>query len=287
MGNITMSNVTKPIALVLEDNKENLKLKTNLFQAGGFNVIGASSLGKAVEKIHDEAVDIVITDINLDPNRNADKSGLHFAKFVKNIKPGVPIVGYSGYYSSSDFDAQQIAIFDYYQAKGDSTATQLIENITRCRDLAYQGRLLRQKQSAYDVFLSYNNHDKKTVRRLAKSLKNRDLKVWFDEWELPPGRVWQEFLEEALINTKSAIVALGKDGAGPWENQEMRVLLSEYIKRGLPVIPVLLPGTGSKPEFPLFLQQFTWVDLRAGIRKKAMDHLHWGITGKKPEQKMS
>ena len=74
---------------------------------------------------------------------------------------------------------------------------------------------------------------------------------------------------------------VGKDGLGPWEIPEMDACLSEFVDRGMPVIPVLLPGAPKKPKLPLFLKAFTWVDLRDGLKKAALDNLEWGITGTK------
>jgi tetratricopeptide (TPR) repeat protein len=134
----------------------------------------------------------------------------------------------------------------------------------------------------FDVFLSHNSKDKLVVRQLAEELKNRGLRVWLDEWELVPGRPWQEALEQIVQTTNSAAVLVGADGFGPWEMPEMRGCLSQFVERHLPVIPVLLPGAPAKPVLPLFLTQFTWVDLRGGTSKKGLDRLVWGITGKKP-----
>ncbi len=134
----------------------------------------------------------------------------------------------------------------------------------------------------FDVFLSHNRRDKATVKRLAEALRQRDLRVWLDDWELVPGRPWQEALEEIIETTRAAAVLVGSDGLGPWEEQEMRACISEFVDRKLPVIPVLLPGAPRKPKLPLFLKQFTWVDLREGITEEGLDGLVWGITGEKP-----
>ena len=140
-------------------------------------------------------------------------------------------------------------------------------------------------EGAFDVFLSHNSKDKPVVRKLAESLRNRGLRVWLDEWELVPGRPWQEALENIIATAKSAAVLVGKDGLGPWEKPEMRGCLDEFVQRGLPVIPVLLPGASAKPTLPLFLRAFTWVDLRDGLDEKGIDGLEWGITGEKPRRR--
>ncbi len=134
----------------------------------------------------------------------------------------------------------------------------------------------------FDVLLSHNSEDQPAVRELGEALRERDLRVWLDEWELVPGRPWQEALEKILAEVRSVAVLVGKDGLGPWEIPEMRAALSQAVRRDLPVIPVLLPGASRKPDLPLFLELFTWVDLRAGIDAPGLDRLEWGITGRKP-----
>ena len=140
--------------------------------------------------------------------------------------------------------------------------------------------------AAFDVFLSHNSKDKPEVRRIAEALRDRrGLKVWLDEWELPPGVPWQDELESIIRTVRSAAVLVGKDGLGPWEEPETRACLSEMVRRKLRVIPVLLPDAPVKPDLRLFLAQNTWVDLRGGITEEGLDRLQWGITGKKPVPK--
>src|SRR6185295_12941865 len=137
---------------------------------------------------------------------------------------------------------------------------------------------------SFDVFLSHNSKDKPAVRELAEALRARGLKVWLDEWELVPGRPWQEALEEVIETTGSSAVLVGKDGLGPWQDAEMRGCLSEFVDRKLPVIPVLLPSAPEQPKLPFFLKRFTWVDLRGGMTEEGLDRLQWGITGSRTER---
>jgi hypothetical protein len=109
------------------------------------------------------------------------------------------------------------------------------------------------------------------------------MKVWLDEWELVPGRPWQEALESVIHTVRTALVLVGKDGLGPWEIPEMRGCITQFVERQMPVIPVMLPGVKKAPDLPLFLRQFTWVDLGKGFTKDVMDRLEWGITGKVPK----
>ncbi len=135
-----------------------------------------------------------------------------------------------------------------------------------------------------DVFLSHNSADKATVIDLATILRNRNLRVWLDVWELVPGRPWQEAIEQVIETAASAAVLVGNDGIGPWEEPEMRACLDECVRRRMSVIPVLLPGAPLTPALPLFLRRFTWVDLRNGFDDVGIDRLEWGITGIKPRR---
>ncbi len=135
----------------------------------------------------------------------------------------------------------------------------------------------------FDVFLSHNSKDKLTVLSLAAALRARGLRVWLDQDQIVPGQSRQEALEQIIGNVKSAAVLVGNDGLGPWEQREMRAILTEFVARKLPVIPVLLPGAPREPNLPLFLREFAWVDFRRGLRHESLDRLVWGITGVRPD----
>lgn len=134
----------------------------------------------------------------------------------------------------------------------------------------------------FDVFLCHNSQDKPEIRDMALQLQKRGLKPWLDEWELPPGQLWQELLEEQIEQIKSAAVFVGESGFGPWQKREMRAFLSEFVDRGCPVIPVLLRNAPQKPQLPIFLKALTWVDFRQA-ETKPMERLIWGITRTKPD----
>lgn len=139
----------------------------------------------------------------------------------------------------------------------------------------------------YDIFLSHNSKDKDIVEQLARRLRDKyDLKVWLDKWNLIPGEPWQEEIEKAPFDCKTAAVFIGPSGIGPWENEEMRVTLDARVnKKVLRVIPVLLPGAPDKEtlKLPAFLARLTWVDFRAGLDDEtAFYTLVCGIRGNPP-----
>jgi WD40 repeat protein len=138
----------------------------------------------------------------------------------------------------------------------------------------------------FDVFLSYNGQDKTAVEALAWRLKvETKLQPFFDRWHLVPGEAWQARLEEALAESLSVAVFFGPHGFSPWHSEEMRLALSNAVrkKEECRVIPVLLPGARSE-EVTGFLAQRSWVDFREGLEDRvAFNRLVAGIQGYAPE----
>jgi hypothetical protein len=143
--------------------------------------------------------------------------------------------------------------------------------------LTLQGKI---ETNDFDVFLCHNSKDKVKVKEIGEQLKERGILPWLDEWELRPGFPWQRLLEAQIEHIKSAAVFVGKDGIGPWAQVELEALLRQFLRRGFPVIPVLLSEVPSEPKLPLFLEGMTWVDFRRQV-PDPVQHLIWGITGKR------
>jgi len=136
---------------------------------------------------------------------------------------------------------------------------------------------------SFDAFLSYRSADRQTVEQIAVWLKEQGLAIWFDRWKLRPGLPWQEAIEVGLKYSKSIVVFVGEGGLGPWEEPEMRVALNEQVRRGCPVIPILLPKAGDSPDIPMFLRSQQWIDMRSGWPDThGAVNLIWGITGREP-----
>ena len=132
----------------------------------------------------------------------------------------------------------------------------------------------------FDVFLCHNSEEKKAVRGLYEKLVKIGLRPWLDEEQLLPGRPWQEQLEKQIGEIRSAAVIVGSSGIGPWQNQEIRAFLSEFVGRSCPVIPVVLKTAPTVPDLPMFLRRYTWVDFRR-TRPAPLAQLYRGITGRK------
>jgi WD40 repeat protein len=150
----------------------------------------------------------------------------------------------------------------------------------RDRDIADSVVQGKRETSDFDTFLCHNSEDKPAVKEIGIRLRNQGILPWLDEWELQPGLSWQRLLEEQIKQIKSAAVFVGTAGLGPWQREELEAFLLEFVRRGCPVIPVVLAGAPQKPELPVFLKSRTWVDFRKQD-PDPMKQLLWGITGER------
>ncbi|MGB7056318.1 MAG: TIR domain-containing protein [Geitlerinemataceae cyanobacterium] len=136
-------------------------------------------------------------------------------------------------------------------------------------------------QPYFDVFLAHNSQDKPQVRAIAAKLKRRGLKVWLDEEQIPPGRPFQDVIQQALQNVRCAAIFISPKGLGKWQVLESRSLLTRFVDADIPVIPILLPGVEGIPEDLLFLKELNYVKFESGIDDiEALDKLESGIRQK-------
>ena len=137
--------------------------------------------------------------------------------------------------------------------------------------------------SEFDVFLAHNTDDRPQVEEIAQALRRRGVNPWLDKEQIPPGRWFQDVIQQAIRKVKSAAIIIGLKGLGRWQVVELRSFISQCVERDIPVIPVLLPGVKEIPEKLTFLGDFTSVKFAERIDDpEAYDNLVWGITGVQP-----
>jgi hypothetical protein len=57
-------------------------------------------------------------------------------------------------------------------------------------------------------FFSYSRHDSDLVNKLASDLKQRNINVWLDQLDIPPGAKWDSTIEHALDEASGIILVL-------------------------------------------------------------------------------
>lgn len=82
----------------------------------------------------------------------------------------------------------------------------------------------------FDVFVCYNSQERDAARALVDALRDRGLRVWIDWDQIAPGRRWQDELERIIGACGAAAICVGGRGIGPWEDAEIRGLLSRFVR---------------------------------------------------------
>jgi hypothetical protein len=119
------------------------------------------------------------------------------------------------------------------------------------------------------------------VREIARKLVGEGIKPWLEVEQIRPGTTWQTALGEQIKSVESAAVFVGNSGIGPWQDEEIQALLSQFVHRKCPVIPTILASATTIPGLPWTLKNRHCVDFRA-LDPDPLKQLVWGITGQKP-----
>jgi predicted nucleotide-binding protein len=59
-----------------------------------------------------------------------------------------------------------------------------------------------------NVFISHSHEDSEWVRQFAEALKDLDVAVWFDEWQIKAGDPLRDAIERGLRNSDAIVAVL-------------------------------------------------------------------------------
>lgn len=92
----------------------------------------------------------------------------------------------------------------------------------------------------YDVFISHASEDKnEVVRPLVSALVDRDIIVWYDEFEMKIGDSLRRKIDKGLANSRFGIVILSKDFIKKgWTNYELDGLVTKAVSGEQIILPV-------------------------------------------------
>lgn len=96
----------------------------------------------------------------------------------------------------------------------------------------------------YDVFISYASSDIEKAKNLAGIIEQQGWSVWWDR-EIPPGRSYDEVIEEALDQSKSVVVLWSKASVS---SRWVRAEASEGLGRKI-LVPALIEEVKVPLEF--------------------------------------
>lgn len=97
-----------------------------------------------------------------------------------------------------------------------------------------------ETEREYDIFISHASEDKdKVVRPLAKALQSKNLKVWYDEFELKIGDSLRRKIDKGLANSRFGIVVLSKAFLNKgWTNYELDGLITRSVSGEQIILPI-------------------------------------------------
>lgn len=92
----------------------------------------------------------------------------------------------------------------------------------------------------FDVFISHASEDKdEVVRPLAHALRSKDLRVWYDEFELRIGDSLRRSIDRGLANSRSGLVILSPSFLGKgWPNYELDGLITRAVTGKQILLPI-------------------------------------------------
>lgn len=94
--------------------------------------------------------------------------------------------------------------------------------------------------SEYDVFISHASDDKDdVVRPLAHALRERGVKVWYDEFSLKVGDSLRRKIDQGIANSKFGIVVISpRFVVNGWTNQELDGLMVRAVDGAQVLLPI-------------------------------------------------
>jgi CheY-like chemotaxis protein len=136
-----------PTVLVVDDEEDTLRIRKDLLSENGFVPVTASSQQQAITelKAHPE-IDLIVVDVNLDPSKRRDTSGVDLARRVKQGFGDLPVIGYSAYFAEDELPKDQWLVFDRHLPKGRSGAQQILTELDVWKALALDSRSKKHKE---------------------------------------------------------------------------------------------------------------------------------------------
>ncbi len=111
------------------------------------------------------------------------------------------------------------------------------------------------------VYLSYSYHLGTLVELVARAMKDAGIDVWLDRWDICCGSTWSSPIHDAIVNANAIMVFIGPEGLARWQEEEVKLALSQLGAHDMRIVPVVTPGVSSD-SIPASLRNYRCLDLR-------------------------
>jgi hypothetical protein len=106
------------------------------------------------------------------------------------------------------------------------------------------------------VFISYARDDLDFALKLATQLKERNVLLWIDQWEIYPNDDWAQAIDEAIVKCAHFLIVLSPAAI---KSRYIRVELFLALDEDKPIVPVLYQAC----RIPRLLQPLQYIDCTA------------------------
>ena len=118
------------------------------------------------------------------------------------------------------------------------------------------------------AFLSYAQEDRDVAIKIADTLRNAGLRMWFNTWELASGDSIAERIDHAAAGDFLVVLLSRHSVASQWVQQELNAALTTELKdRAITLIPVMIEDC----ELPQTLSDRFYLDLRYDLEGGAQE----------------
>lgn len=193
-------------------------------------VYQVESLNNALNIMSRQKFDVIISSLY-------EYDGLEGKAFEKILKISnyavTPVIFISSDARPVDvFNMAKLGAFDCMVVERNNFS---IEKLLTSIDLAIKMRGLPK------AFITYSSSDKDFVKQLAESLQSRDVRVWWDTWEIKVGDSIIKKIAEGIASSSVLILILSPASVSSrWVQEELNAALIKQINdRNIRILPVL------------------------------------------------
>lgn len=123
----------------------------------------------------------------------------------------------------------------------------------------------------YDVYLSYNQQERKAVEQLERELVRAGLSVWRDQTRIEAGNGWQHAINHGLAKARFIAICVGRGGLSREQLSEIsEAVVHAEADPDVHLTGVMLPGLPDDFDIaalPDALRKRHWLDLRSGVHE--------------------
>lgn len=128
---------------------------------------------------------------------------------------------------------------------------------------------------SHDLFLIFDPASRRIADQIADALAVEGISCCL---EAGLGQLWLKSMEQNIRTARNAAILIGPEGLRYRQDIEWMAFVELSRDHEVPIIPIILPGSPSRPELPLVLRLFKDLDVRdrcdhKGLNKSALDEL--------------